>query len=52
MHPTSRVLATHTYSDAAHGEHRPRERDDSELKGMARIRELARKLDKFGDRAK
>jgi Zn-dependent peptidase ImmA (M78 family) len=51
-HPTSRVLATHTYSDAAHSEHRPRERDDSELKGMARIRELARKLDKFGDRTK
>lgn len=52
VHPTSRAVATHSYSDAAHGEHRPREREDSELKGMARIRELARKLDKFGDRSK
>jgi Zn-dependent peptidase ImmA (M78 family) len=50
--PTSRVIATHSYNDAAHGEHRPREREDSELKGMARIRELARKLDKFGDGSK
>lgn len=50
--PTSRAIAAHTYNDAAHGEHQARERDDSELKGMARLRELARKLDKFGDRSK
>lgn len=52
--PTSRAVAAHTYSDVAQGESKPRKDQNvaSELKGMARIRELARKLDKFGDKSR
>jgi len=50
----SRAVAAHSYSDAAQTESksRPSGEEPAELKGMARIRELARKLDKFGDKSK
>jgi Zn-dependent peptidase ImmA (M78 family) len=52
--PPSRAVAAHSYSDVAQGESKPRndENTATELKGMARIRELARKLDKFGDKSR
>lgn len=52
--PPSRMVAAHSYSDVAQSESRQRKGpDDSvELKGMARLRELARKLDKFGDKSR
>jgi hypothetical protein len=52
--PPSRAVAAHSYSDVAQGESKPRNDENSatELKGMARIRELARKLDKFGDKSR
>lgn len=49
---TSRVVATHSYSDAALSESKSNSDRSSELKGMERIRELARKMDKFGDNSK
>lgn len=48
----SRVVATHSYSDAANSEPKSPNIQKSELKGMDRIRELARKMDKFGDNSK
>lgn len=50
----SRAVAAHSYSDVAQGESKPRndQKVATELKGMARIRELARKLDKFGDKSR
>ena len=50
----SRAVAAHSYSDAAQSESKSRSDNSqpTELKGMARIRELARKLDKFGDKSR
>lgn len=52
--PPSRLVAAHSYSDVAQSESKQRKgsEDSGELKGMARLRELARKLDKFGDKSR
>jgi hypothetical protein len=57
-----RAVAAHSYSDAAQSDlstaedaptpKRKRKSDPRGLKGMDRIRELARRMDKFGDKSK
>jgi hypothetical protein len=50
----SRAVAAHTYSDVAQADAKPRgkSREPKKLKGMDRIREIARKLDKNGDQTR
>ena len=50
---TPRAVAAHSYSDAAQTEPKSRQQSGGDdIKGMARLRELARKMDRFGDKTK
>ena len=50
---TPRAVAAHSYSDAAQTEPKTRKPSGGDdIKGMARLRELARKMDRFGDKTK